>query len=228
MYTHHESSGGIISDDLMSKDPETLPLLIRGVGTRLDVSTRETRLQGMRVGEAAAALGGQNLRFAELDDERGQNDDEATEAAAKGQEGEGVAKEGVFLSGAGGRVGRKGEDEKKGETKEDEETYSVGYGRGDYSGLGGDDDDVGSNMEAYDLWDEEEDLVAVAEPVYLDQLIERKRSAFISRLHIFIAFKSMLKIYPSTSSPCLHHHLPFFRVLFCLFPDLKKSCNTSM
>lgn len=164
-HTHHESSGGIITDDIISKDPEALPLLIRGVGTRLDVSTRETRLQGMRIGEAAAALGGQNLRFAELDDERGGNDyetTEATEATVNGQEGKGV-----FLSKAGGQVGRKGEDEKKGETKEEKEMFSAGYGGGDY-------DDIGSNMEAYDLWDEEEDLAAVAEPVYLDQLIERE------------------------------------------------------
>lgn len=170
VHTHHEDSGGIISDDLVSKDPETLPLLIRGVGTRLDVSTRETRLQGMRIGEAAAALGGQNLRFAELDDEReGNYGDETTEATANGQEVEGVAKEGAFLSGAGGRVGRKGEDGKKGDTKEEEDVFSAGYGGGDYSGLGSD------YMEAYDLWDEEEDLAAVAEPVYLDQLIECKR-----------------------------------------------------
>lgn len=60
----------------MSGDPEVLPLLIRGVGARLDVATRETRLQGMRVGEAVAALSGQELRFAELDAERREEEEE--------------------------------------------------------------------------------------------------------------------------------------------------------
>lgn len=46
---------------------------------------------------------------------------------------------------------------------------------------GGDDDD---SLEAYDLWDDQDDLAKVAEPVYLDQLIEsecRCQTALLSR-----------------------------------------------
>lgn len=49
---------------------DAVTILVRGVGTHLDVSTRATRLQGMRVGEAVAALSGHELRFEELDFER--------------------------------------------------------------------------------------------------------------------------------------------------------------
>lgn len=38
-------------------------------------------------------------------------------------------------------------------------------------GAEGDDDD---SLEAYDLWDDQDDLAKVAEPLYLDQLIERE------------------------------------------------------
>lgn len=44
----------------------------------------------------------------------------------------------------------------------------------DELGLG--DDDGDDSLEAYDLWDEQDDLAKVPEPVYLDQLIERECS----------------------------------------------------
>lgn len=79
-------------------DPEALALLIRGVGSHLDVPTRETRLRGMRVGEAVSALAGQDLRFAELDEER----EAAAAALAARDEGEqGSDATGVGRVGAG-------------------------------------------------------------------------------------------------------------------------------
>lgn len=63
------ASGGIDSAALAS-DVDALALLVRGVSTHLDVPTASVRLHGMRVGEAIAALTGQDLRFAELDGER--------------------------------------------------------------------------------------------------------------------------------------------------------------
>ncbi|CAM9623584.1 unnamed protein product [Ectocarpus sp. 8 AP-2014] len=55
------------------------------------------------------------------------------------------------------------------------DTEGGGYGGlgGGGFGLDGDDDDA---LEAYDLWDDQDDLAKVAEPVYLDQLIEMLRS----------------------------------------------------
>lgn len=89
-------SGGISGSDLASEDPEAMALLIRGVGTHLDVATRATRLRGMRVGEAVAALGGQELRFDELDGERQEN-----QAATREGEGD------CFIAGKAGGAGGK-------------------------------------------------------------------------------------------------------------------------
>lgn len=63
-------SGAVDSASLMSGGGDALALLVRGVSTHLDVPTRATRLQGMRVGEALALVTGQDLRFEELDGER--------------------------------------------------------------------------------------------------------------------------------------------------------------
>ncbi|CAN0386578.1 unnamed protein product, partial [Ectocarpus sp. 8 AP-2014] len=121
-------------------DQDALVILIRGVGSHLDVPVRETRLRGMRVGEAVAALGGTELRFDELDGER----EEQRREEPRG-EGQG-------------------------------ETSAGKQERGGYGGLGGGgfglDDDDDDALEAYDLWDDQDDLAKVAEPVYLDQLIE--------------------------------------------------------
>ena len=97
----------------MSGDPEVLPFLIRGVGARLDVATRETRLQGMRVGEAVAALSGQELRFAELDAERREEAEEdssgsrlpAPRTAGECEPGERWRRSGSPGGGGGGCVG---------------------------------------------------------------------------------------------------------------------------
>ncbi|CAN0078142.1 unnamed protein product, partial [Laminaria digitata] len=75
-------SDGVDGQALTSGD--ALFLLIRGVGTHLDVPTRATRLRGMRVGEAVSRLTSQNLRFAELDGERGQEGAGAEEAGGGG------------------------------------------------------------------------------------------------------------------------------------------------
>ncbi|CAM9894117.1 unnamed protein product, partial [Hapterophycus canaliculatus] len=66
--------GGGLDGQLGGTDgnQEAFVLLIRGVGSHLDIPSRETRLRGMRVGEAVAALSGQDLRFDELDGEREQ------------------------------------------------------------------------------------------------------------------------------------------------------------
>lgn len=55
---------------MLARDSEALILLVRGVSSHLEMSTRAFRLQGMRVGEVVAALSGQELRFEELDGER--------------------------------------------------------------------------------------------------------------------------------------------------------------
>lgn len=90
---------------MTSDDPDALVLLIRGVGSHLDVPTRATRLQGMRVGEAVAILSGQELRFAELDGERGHTD-AGVDKAGGGEDGR---REGGGKEGAGGGEGG-GED----------------------------------------------------------------------------------------------------------------------
>lgn len=88
-------------------DQEALVLLIRGVGSHLDVPARETRLSGMRVGEAVAELGGQSLRFDELDGEREERrrrrrqERDAAPAAEKPEKGNGEDANGVGETGAG-------------------------------------------------------------------------------------------------------------------------------
>ncbi|CAN0453121.1 unnamed protein product [Ectocarpus sp. 12 AP-2014] len=253
-------------------DQDTLVILIRGVGSHLDIPVRETRLRGMRVGEAVAALGGTELRFDELDGEReeqrreeprdeGQGETSAgKQESISGNEGtkSGNSKDGTagpirerprskkkksrrgskgrsaaldaeekrrrhwqslpasFGGGGGQVVGRgDGEDDSdldpdmllplggagSGSDSEDAnvgggnditgseqesgstssgsstDTEGEGYGGdllgGGGFGLGDDDDDA---LEAYDLWDDQDDLAKVAEPVYLDQLIEMLRS----------------------------------------------------
>lgn len=78
------AAGTVESDDAMTT-------LVRGVGTHLDVSTRATRLQGMRVGEAVAALSGHELRFEELDFERCEKISSETAAVeGGGEEGGGI------------------------------------------------------------------------------------------------------------------------------------------
>lgn len=47
-------------------------------------------------------------------------------------------------------------------------TSSREYGNGD------EDSEEEDGLEAYDLWDEQDDLAKVPEPVYLDQLIQSK------------------------------------------------------
>ncbi|CAM9938777.1 unnamed protein product [Pylaiella littoralis] len=284
-------------------DQDAIVLLIRGVGSHLDVPARETRLRGMRVGEAVAALGGQSLRFDELDGEREEKQRRSLETAGeKAEEGDCTTNGGVkeekrggeaAKTGASGNAKRRdqtedggsdknilrGKEKKKKKAKKGSEgkvlnggvamlgtekerrwrgesvpaAWGVGGGRGDGDDsdldpdmllpLGGagsgselddDDDDVitediddghdsgeetggdsngsdsstesssspfreeegyGDNvlrgggfrldgaedddddsLEAYDLWDDQDDLAKVAEPVYLDQLIELLRS----------------------------------------------------
>ncbi|CAM9509070.1 unnamed protein product [Scytosiphon promiscuus] len=288
-------------------DQEALVVLIRGVGSHLDVPSRETRLRGMRVGEAVAVLGGQELRFDELNGERederrlraeqqqgtgGTNPREKVgadgsadgvvgkeagqlEPAAGGRGGGGTAegrKEDGGTAGAGGKRPKKTRGERRksgakgqsrgaalagekrsgrvhglpagwggvggdsedsgldpdmllplggagsgsdsddaevaladgdesensgnegsegvtrssrsgsaGSSTEESLAEEEGYGD-DLLGLGGirlggaDGDDDGDSLEAYDLWDDQDDLAKVAEPVYLDQLIEMLRS----------------------------------------------------
>lgn len=91
-------------------DQEALVLLIRGVGSHLDVPARETRLRGMRVGEAVSELGGHSLRFDELDGEREErrrrrrrhkSGSAAPAAAEKAEDGKGGDVDGLEESGAG-------------------------------------------------------------------------------------------------------------------------------
>ena len=199
----------------MSGDPEVLPLLIRGVGARLDVATRETRLHGMRVGEAVAALSGQELRFAELDAERREEGENppgsqhpgrrANASPAKAGDVQEVQAAGGVAASAASTLGEKHKNRDGGRGLGRSGGVSITGGGGDYvqdeegeerldplgtlplistespwiadAGNGEDGLDEEDDLEAYDLWDEEEDLAAVAEPVYLDQLIERERRA---------------------------------------------------
>lgn len=48
--------------------------------------------------------------------------------------------------------------------------------------MGDDDDDA---LEAYDLWDDQDDLAKVAEPVYLDQLIESESCGVTYSVGVF-------------------------------------------
>ncbi|CAM9819670.1 unnamed protein product, partial [Choristocarpus tenellus] len=73
-------SGALGEGDLKS-DPEALILLVRGVGSHLEQVGRESRLQGMRVGEAMSGIIGTELHFDELNGER---EDEAAEDALMG------------------------------------------------------------------------------------------------------------------------------------------------
>eukprot|EP00904_Undaria_pinnatifida_P012756 jgi/Undpi1/8610/HiC_scaffold_25.g11075.m1 len=276
-------SGGVDGQGLTSDDPDALVLLIRGVGSHLDVPTRATRLQGMRVGEAVAILSGQELRFAELDGDRGHTDAGVDEAGG-GEDGrrEGGEKEGggggevggedrngagagargvadvrggkkrpkkkrdgaggrrsegcrgghregageeeggkggrlpsgklarsrgddgdydvegdewdpdmlLPLGGGGGgggsdseeREGRRArrsssdassyEEDQDGDSDGSGDSNSDGDSYGDSSGDGDGGSADSDGFEAYDLWDDQEDLSKVAEPVYLDQLIE--------------------------------------------------------
>ncbi|CAM9748608.1 unnamed protein product [Ascophyllum nodosum] len=207
-------SGGIGGENIVSGDPEVLPLLIRGVGARLDVATRETRLHGMRVGEAVAALSGQELRFAELDAERREEGENppgsqhpgrrANASPAKAGDVQEVQAAGGVAASAASTLGEKHKNRDGGRGLGRSGGVSITGGGGDYvqdeegeerldplgtlplistespwiadGGNGEDGLDEEDDLEAYDLWDEEEDLAAVAEPVYLDQLIELLRS----------------------------------------------------
>ncbi|CAM9293840.1 unnamed protein product [Discosporangium mesarthrocarpum] len=269
LYTHFILAAlrsGAMDNASLSSDPEALMLLVRGVGSHLQVTGRPARLRGMRVGEAMSDVIGQTLRFNELDSERdtasswgggeagtgsragaGDRDGKGAEEGSQGRagqgeggygglggsEGRGVEREGgdvthdgkgmakvrkgrrahrklkrqvkALPSGgrgiAGGGAGLGGWDlscmedldpdmalplgEKSGsdsghrddrqssaatntdkEDADDEEDESWGGG-------GGKDFD---DLEAYNLWDDREDLAGVAKPVYLDRLLELLRS----------------------------------------------------
>lgn len=115
-------------------DAEALVLLIRGVGTHLDVPTRNTRLQGMRVGEAVANLTGQTLRFAELDAERTE-EEEADVGMSDGVgtkervDGEGGSADSAAVRDGTTRAGRRGGRGRRRKPRNDTESDNVA-GRG--------------------------------------------------------------------------------------------------
>lgn len=117
--TNSGGLGGQLGD--ADGDQDAIVLLIRGVGSHLDVPARETRLRGMRVGEAVAALGGQSLHFDELDGEREEEQWRSEEPAnEKVEENDDITNGGVKeVTGVGGSAGKRDEigDEGSGKKK---------------------------------------------------------------------------------------------------------------
>lgn len=108
-------------------DQDAIVLLIRGVGSHLDVPARETRLRGMRVGEAVAALGGQSLRFDELDGEREEKQRRSLETAGeKAEEGDCTTNGGVKEEKRGGEAAKTGAS---GNAKRRDQTEDGGSGK---------------------------------------------------------------------------------------------------
>ena len=127
-------------------------------------------------------------------------------------EGRGLGRSvGVSITGGGGDYVR---DEEGGERLDPlgtlplistESPWIANAGNGE-GGLD-EEDDLG----AYDLWDEEEDLAAVAEPVYLDQLIDRERRALNERRAINYLVTAVFNSARAPFSPLfiLYHFLTF-------------------